>query len=345
MAGLAPLLLALLLAPQAPPDDEAARLWAAGERVAAVERLAARLVEAPDDLGLRRRLVTHEVEIHRYAAALQHAEGLGSEVDDERGYCLFRLGRFEEALGYLDPKNERHALLIFDTLESLGRGADAAAALERAAEVLGEGDPRVLVRRGRMCADAGEHGLAEQAFRRALEGDGVLLDAWFGLGQALVRQGKRDEARAALERHRALVPLIDAYDFARKSLDLAPNHAPNHAALGDVERQLGRLGRAETSYAAAARLAQPAELPPIALRHARLLDEDRRDPDGAARVLDEAFARVPDPRLAVRAGDVLLAAGRPEEALSRFEQARRLRPSDAEVQRRIDAARRAGEGR
>lgn len=332
----------LCLCQEADPDV----LWASGERLAAIDAMVERLAEDPDDDALRAALVRREVAVHRYAAALEHAGRLGPEVAPERGYCLYRLGRFEEALAYLDPTHPDQALYVFDTLELLGRGAEAREVLPALAEARGEEDPEVLVRRGRIAAEGGDHAAAEGFFRRALEGDPVHAGAWFGLGQALVRAGEREEALAALERHRELVPLLDALEFARKSLDLAPNHAPNHAQVGDVLRALGRLDAAEASYARAAILARDDEVVPVALRHARLLAEDAGDVDTAVQVLVTAHERVPDVRLTVRRGDVLLDAGRAAEARDAFALALRERPGDAEIERRLAEARAAaGDGR
>jgi len=325
------------------PQSDADVLWASGERLAAIDAMEQRLAEHPDDAALRASLVRREIQIHRYAAALEHAEPLGAEIRAERGYCLYRLGRFEESLAYLDPTAADQSLYVFDTLEMLGREDEARAVLPAMEQARGADDPELLVRRGRVRAAASEHAEAVELFRRAIDGDAVLASAWFGLGQSLVRLGERDEALAALQRHRELVPLLDELDFALKSLDLAPNHAPNHANVGDVERSLGRLDRAESSYRRAAALAADAEVTPIALRHARLLAEDRADPDGAVAVLESGFERFNDVRLLVRAGDVLLDAARPADAVRAFERAAKWRPGDPAIAERLRRARGAAE--
>ncbi len=323
--------------------QSADELWDRGERAAAIEAMLAELSARGDDAGFRRTLVERELAVHRYAAALEHLEPLGDELDAERGYCLYRLGRFEEAVRYLDPTRRNHALLIFDTLEALGRHAEAADALARAAEILGADEPRVLARVGKTRAREGDHAAAVKAFRAALDADPLLMEALFGLGRALLRTGEREEGLRVLARHRALVPLVDELDFARDGLDLNPLHGPNHARVGDAERRLGLLDRAEASYARAAQLAKPEEAAPIALRHARLLDEDRGDPKAAVSVLELAYHRVRDARLAVRAAAVLLAAKDARGAVEWLEEAKRVRPNDAEIQRRLEEARAAVE--
>ncbi len=58
---------------------------------------------------------------------------------------------------------------------------------------------------------------AEQSFRRALDLDGQLDRAWFGLGLVLIRLGRLDDAIAALERNTQLQPMSPHawYELAR----------------------------------------------------------------------------------------------------------------------------------
>jgi len=334
-------LVPLLAAAQEAPADRAAELWQAGRRAEAIEAARAELAREPEPTGLLRRVAEWEMAVHRYEAALADLEPLGPEVDSLRGEALFRLGRYEEAVAKLDASDSWQALMRVEALWALARFEQADAALEEAARVVGEEDPRVLSLQGRRLARLERHAEAAQAFRGALEKDPLLPEALFGLGQALLRSGEREAGLAALERHRALLPLLDALDFARRGVDLAPAHAPNLAALGDAERALGRLDQAEAAYREAARLAEPEQLAPIALRHARLLEEDRGDPERALVLLDEAGERSGDPRPWVRAGDLLTRLGRHLEALQRYLRAQVLRPGDPEIERRIAASRAA----
>ena len=62
---------------------------------------------------------------------------------------------------------------------------------------------------------------AEAAFRRALALDPKLDRAWYGLGLALIRQGRLDEAVAALKRNTELQPMSPYgwYQLARVHMD------------------------------------------------------------------------------------------------------------------------------
>ncbi|HVS10540.1 MAG TPA: tetratricopeptide repeat protein, partial [Planctomycetota bacterium] len=209
-------LVPLLAAAQEAPADRAAELWRAGRRAEAIEAARAELSRRPEPAGLRRRVAEWEVAVHRYEAALADLEPLGPEVDALRGEALFRLGRYEEALQKLDAGDPLHALMRVDALWALARFEEADAALEEAAGVVGKEDSRVLSLQGRRLARIGRPAEAAEAFRAALDRDPLLAEALFGIGQALLRSGEREAGLAALERHRALLPLLDALDFARR---------------------------------------------------------------------------------------------------------------------------------
>jgi len=333
-------LLALLSSAARQADDPDA-LWAAGKRSDAIHALEARVSAAPDERPLRLKLAERQLEVHWYAAALETVGPLGSEADGVRARALYRLGRWDEALKLLSRDDPAQILLRLEAEEALGRDADSEQDLARAGELLGPNDPHLLVYQARAEARGGHWPEAVASFRRAVEADPYDPAALFGLGRALISAGERDEGLAVLERHRALTPLLDQLDFAERSVDLAPLHASNHAAVGDAERALGRLDAAQVAYARAIELARGEELVPIALRQARLLAEDRSNVDGAVSALESAGARFPDARLFVRSGDLLMTAGRPLDAVQRFLKARELRPDDAQIAQRIEAARAA----
>jgi tetratricopeptide (TPR) repeat protein len=331
----------LLLSVSSHQAEDPDALWAAGRRADAIRALEARLQAAPDERPLRLDLAERQLAVHWYAAALETIGPLGSEADGLRARALYRLGRFDEALALLSRDDPAQILLRLEAQEALGRDAAAEEDLARASELLGPADPHLLVYQARAEARRGRWPEAVATFRRAVESDPYDAAALFGLGRALISAGQREEGLAVLERHRALTPLLDRLDFAERSVDLAPLHAPNHAAVGDAERALGRLDAAQAAYARAIELARGEELVPIALRQARLLAEERSNVDGAVSALESAAARFPDARLFVRSGDLLLAAGRPLDAVQRFLRARELRPDDAQIAQRIEAARAA----
>jgi tetratricopeptide (TPR) repeat protein len=343
-SALAPVLALVLAAlvhaaPQDAPDAEA--LWAAGQRQSALTALQAQLDAQPGDAALRLCLAQRQSEAGLWQASLRTAEGLGPEADRLRGTALYILTRFEEALPLLDPSDPAHCLMRLDSLLALGRLDEADAALAAAAAVRGAGDAELAALRGRLLAARGHYAEAAPAFREALAADPLDRAALFGLGQALVRTGEREEGLALLERHRALLPLLDRHDFALQSLDLDPLHADHHAQLGDIERELHLIDSAEARYRRAEELAAPSELVPVVLRHARLLAEDRGAPPAAIELLDAAAARVPDPRLAVRAADLLLSSGHAADAVARLERLAQQRPGDAAIRQRLQAARAA----
>lgn len=334
--ALASLILPVVLVAAAELGDRGEELWQRGARAEAVEIWVQELEKSPADRELRRRLVEAELEIHRYNGVLEHGRELGDEARGARGRALYKLGRFAEALEELPRETSAELEMRVDALEVLQRHAEA----DREAEWLERLDAgrsaQVAAILGRVARRRGDREAAQRHFRRALELDPVEPTALFGLG-TLLSGGERDaEGLALLQRHRKVTPLIDRLDFAQRSVDLAPMHGPNHAGVGDAQRALGRLDAAEAAYARAAALCRPDELASVALRHARLLSEDRKDATRAVALLEAAHARCKDVRLLVRAGDVLAEAGDPAGARSRYELALAERPDDKEIRARLE---------
>lgn len=319
------------------PDPGA--LWNEGRRLEAIEAGAAELARRPGDDDLRARLVGWEMAVHRYAAALEHMEPLGVRCESLRGEALYRLSEYARAVEHLSDSDPGQILMRIDAFEALGRFAESDEALEKSRALFGKEDPRLLACDGRRLARLKRWPEAILAFRAAVEKDPLDSESLFGLGRALVQGGQREEGLEALARHREITPLLDQQDFARRGIDLAPRHAPNWTALGDAERSLGRLDRAEEAYRAAASFATPAELVPNALRHSRMLAEDRKNVAAAIDMLAQAVERAPDARLWVRIGDLKRDDGRKEESIRAYSKALELRPGDAEVQKRLAGVR------
>ena len=319
-------------------------LWAAGDRAAAVEQRRLELREHPrpeEALELARWLVT----LHRLEAALEllgpAAPGTSEDplqreqARELRAHALFRLGRYEAALEHLDAGVGLEGLLIVRALLRLGRLEEADRALARAGAGPAEQQPEWLVLEGRRLAREGRHAHAAERFGSALAQDPLDAEALFGRGRALVASGEREAGLQLLRRHRELVPLLDELDFALRAIDLAPRHGAGHAQLADVERRLGRLDRAAASYETAFLLAQEEELVPVALRWARLAEEDLGDSELACQILTRARRASDDPRLGVRLGDTLQRAGQLDAALVAYEQVQLARPADQALARRI----------
>ena len=322
-----------------PPPSSALDLWARGARLEAIDA-ARKAVEADPRPEAWIRLVAWQLAVHRHRGALADAERCGAPCTDQRAEAHYRLGEYERAVPLLDERDPLACLWKIDALEALGRFDDSDAVLDRA-RAQAAPDTRFLGAVGRRAARRGEFAAAERAFRAALAVDAFDGEARFGLGRALVALGKQAEGLAALTEHRRLLPLLDGVEFARQSLDLAPAHAPNWTALGDAERALPRIDRAEAAYRRAAELGRPLELAANALRWSRLLAEDRGDVQAAVDLLVRTSRSSPDARLLVRAGDLLLAARRATEAAVIFAEASALRPQDAEITKRLAAARAA----
>lgn len=328
-------LLLLLALAQLPP--EALRLLREQRPREAALVLEQELARRPEQGELRRALVRVLLDLEQSERALALAQGF-PELDALRARALHALGRLEEALPLLERGGADELLLAADALDALGRQEGVAAVLARAEALLGAEHPAALVLRGRERARAGRHEEAADCFRRARAADPLDARALFGLGRALVFLGRREEGLAVLEEHRRLLPLLDRLEFARAGLALDPAHAPNHAALGDVERELGRTDAAEAEYRAALALARGDEVVPVALRLARLLDEDRADGAAAIALLRAAQERSPDVRLAVREGDLLEARGERDAAVEAWRRAARSRPGDPAIAERLARA-------
>jgi tetratricopeptide (TPR) repeat protein len=343
--ALVSLLLALVpLPPHAPmaplaqevPVGDWRAAWDDGRRLEAVEALT---VAASSDPTLLPVLVRRLMDVHQYEAALEHALAAGEATRSDAGVCLVLLGRHEEALPLLDPADPLATLMRVDALEMLGLVDEAQAAADEAVAVVGADHPELLAIRGRLLAAQDRDAEAILAFRASLAADPLRTSALFGLGRALLRTGATDEGRAVLAEHRRLLPLIDAHDAAERAVDLSPRHAPNHALLGDAERALGRLAEARRAYERAGLLATDDDRAPVALRHARLLADDLHDTEAAVALLDDLARKVQDARLPVRAGDLLARVGRNQEAALRYALALTWRPTDAQIQARLDLVR------
>ncbi|MDG2148946.1 MAG: tetratricopeptide repeat protein [Planctomycetota bacterium] len=323
-------------------QEEAAALWSSGNREESIARLTKALADDPEDIALREQLARQQLVVHRYAAALETTQAAGQALQHITAEALFYLDRFEEALPLLDSSDPTQALARVTAFEVLGYSDEATAALDEMVDLAGVDLLGMSLARGRLHAAAGRHEDAAFAYQSVLDKQPNDPGALFGLGQAWVRTGRREQGLELLKRHRELVPLLDQLDFALRALDMAPTHAPHHALVGDAQRAMGQLKIARESYQAAMDMATPEQLPMIALRLARMLEEDQNRWEQALATLQQASQHLgqdsPDVRLQVRAGDILVRANLPARAVEHYRQALKQRPEDAAIQQRLEAA-------
>jgi len=162
---------------------------------------------------------------------------------------------------------------------------------------------------------------SERLFRRAVAVTHGNFLAHNNLGEAIAREGRFEEAG----RHYAeAVRINPGYPEARNNLG-------NHFGMQ------GRLVEAEAEFRAA--LARRPDVAP-AISNLGTVRARQGDFAGAEELYRRALAIEPrnvDAHLGL--GDVLLALGRPEESLTEYEMADRLRPGEAQTTARITRAR------
>ena len=333
------LTLSILLAQGFPPG--AVELLRSGKAPEALEVVREAVAQTPEDDALRRDAVELAFACKRWKDALAWTEGRPA-FRAKRAEAAFFAGRYAEAIELLDESQAGEAFLLLDALEALGQLARHDQVLERLRVRLGENHVQVAAALGRVALRNRDYPKATACFARALEQDPWLLEAIFGHGRALVLSGQRDAGRAELTRHRRLVPLFDQLDFAERGVELDASHGPNHARVGDVERQIGRSARAKAAYERGLERTAGNDRTPIVLRLARLLIEDEQDTPQAVELLRAELVSRFDPRVGVRLGDILRDADDLEGARAAYADVLRRRPKDDAVRQRLEQLERMG---
>jgi tetratricopeptide (TPR) repeat protein len=192
--------------------------------------------------------------------------------------ALVELGRLDEAASHfrtsleLQPKAEIWSDYGF-TMARLGKRDEALAAYARAL-ALDPACPSAHLNLAVVAIQTGNYADAEKHYRQALPGRPT-AETHNGLGYVLLRQGRTDEAfaefRSAIEIDPSYTPAYnnladglarqdrnaEAEDLYRKSLAVKPT-ASVYAALGDVQRRLGKTAEADEQYAKAKALGSSA---------------------------------------------------------------------------------------
>jgi tetratricopeptide (TPR) repeat protein len=193
---------------------------------------------------------------------------------------------------------------------------------------------------GRVALLSRNAGEAEGWFRKAVQADPRLPEAYFNLEELYRNRGQRREALQSIENLERNVPagavqwrpalayrrglnhlLLGDSVTARAELEeairLKPDLAGAHAALGGLHSAAGRTDEAMAAFRSAAALA-----PDYFGHHYNmgLVAERRRDYPAALSFYREAGRLAPDnPAVAYRAGVMLNLMGRPEEARNAFQ--------------------------
>ncbi len=158
--------------------------------------------------------------------------------------------RASQAAPDLLTARARLAEALFDA----GRLAEAAAAYDALAKEPAAA-PVAALGRGRLAARAGRHAAAVVEFEQAIALFPEFGAAYYGLAQSLRALDRRDEARAALEKHRAYGPRWPAIaDPLSARVALVRDDPRGHLLRGLRQAELGDLkGAIEAHEAAIAR--------------------------------------------------------------------------------------------
>ena len=180
-------------------QEEAAALWSSGNREESIARLTKALADDPEDIALREQLARQQLVVHRYAAALETTQAAGQALQHITAEALFYLDRFEEALPLLDSSDPTQALARVTAFEVLGYSDEATAALDEMVDLAGVDLLGMSLARGRLHAAAGRHEDAAFAYQSVLDKQPNDPGALFGLGQAWVRTGRREQGLELLK--------------------------------------------------------------------------------------------------------------------------------------------------
>ncbi|HEX4870726.1 MAG TPA: tetratricopeptide repeat protein [Nevskiaceae bacterium] len=262
------------------------------------------------------------------------ARAFGKVLDDpDRGLdARFQLARIDERRGRLTdaldayeqinrgPQGLEAAVRRAAVLAKLGRVEEARQGLERLRQQFPPLGPRLLLAEGEMLQEAGALDQALAHYEQALSGSSGQLREDLLYGRSLVHERRRDIAAAEADLRAIL------------------------AAQPDDSRALNALGYMLTVHTA--RLEEAREL--IARAYAQE-PEDAAIIDSlgwvqfklgqvaeARRLLEQAFARAPDPEIAAHLGEVLWSQGEREAARAIWARGRALDPEHAVLRETLE---------
>lgn len=223
-----------------------------------------------------------------------------AEAHNNLGAILKRLDRFDEAIacfekalslrpGYADAELNRANALLSQQGSSSDGGVTFAVAQPNITEAA------ALIARGQEYERRGRFDDAAENFRKAIRVDSNCTAAYFGLGFALLSDGKHEEARAAYESglsidsrnaaawnnlgsiHLSLQSQTDAIRCFRKAMEIDPQDAKACYNLGNALKDRWELDEAVRCYRCALEIdPQMAEAHinlGVTLQHLGLLDD------------------------------------------------------------------------
>lgn len=244
------------------------------------------------------RALEHFQEAIALDGSISQAHFLNGEAYSMLGETDAAIEEYEAALA-LDPTRGIAAARKARLLANADRPEDARSALAESVRRNPQ-DPGLRISYAKTLASAGEAGLAEAEFRRAID---LQPDAWpahFGLGTALLRGKKHEEARDALVR----------------AAKLAPDKAAVHQALGVVYTALGEHNRAARAYDESRALDPRNIRATLGAALARSAAGQYKDALEVLRSVGRRGSRLPPVQKAL--GDIYLAMERPADALETY---------------------------
>jgi tetratricopeptide (TPR) repeat protein len=158
------------------------------------------------------------------------------------GYCLLNTGRFEEARARfgealaLEPENHFAQFHLGITLSKLGeRDAAITSLLSALSEPSVGADAHNEL--ARLYTASGEIDRAVEHCRLAIEDAPYLVDAYYQLGRLLARQGKGEEAQAALARFQELSKTQEEVERFEHAARIAPDNVTGLFELAKLYRR------------------------------------------------------------------------------------------------------------
>lgn len=251
------------------------------------------------------------------------------------GQVLFSKGRLDEALKELNASESSGSInLNFQKAQTLAKIYIAKKDFEKAEESLNKAEKIIptsamnILLRGRLFLAQGRATEAEQAFRKALESNPMLLGAIAGLMEILAQREGTD---------------AEILQIAERGIVLNPDYGMSYFYKGLALKRMGRLKEAERAWRDAIRIAPDAPEPYLFLAelYESLVDKDPSPLFNAAGVYAELLKRQPDNIDALNNyGIVCIRLGNLKKARELWERVLVISPSDSTARENLERLKR-----